>query len=94
MWNANPLGSGLVISILLEVPSNLNYNNCMLDREEQIAEAREEHIKWVDGEISKFYWEFADDLSEHGSERMDKFLNGELKEKMLEILMDDYKAWF
>ena len=65
----------------------------MKDKEEQMREVKSEHKMWVDESLSKFYWDFADDLSDTSSERVNELLNGEFKEKMLEILMDDWKSY-
>ena len=52
-----------------------------------------EHESWVDDNISKVYWEFADTLSETSSEKMDEFLNSEFKMKMMKILWEEHKAF-
>lgn len=56
-------------------------------------EIKTEHKMWVDEAISKFYWDFADDLSDESGERLDALLNGEFKEKMLKILEEEYKIY-
>ena len=48
-------------------------------------EIKSEHKMWVDESISKFYWDFADELSDESGERLDNLLNGEFKEKVLKI---------
>ena len=65
----------------------------MLDREKQLEEVKSEHKMWVDESISKFYWDFADELSDESGERVDRLLNGEFKEKMLKILEEEYKSY-
>jgi hypothetical protein len=52
-----------------------------------------EHESWVDDNISKVYWDFADTLSETSSEKMDEFLNGTFKMKMMKILWEEHKAF-
>ena len=52
-----------------------------------------EHESWVDDNISKVYWEFADTLSETSSEKMDQFLNGKFKKEMMQILWEEHKAF-
>ncbi len=64
-----------------------------IDKEQQLKEIKSEHIRWVDESISKFYWDFADDLGDESGERMNNLLNGEFRAKMLEILMDDWKSY-
>ena len=72
----------------LEVPRIRIYNNSMMNKK-----IKAEHQMWVDEAISKFYWDFADDLSDESGERLDALLNGEFKEKMLKILEEEYKSY-
>ena len=52
-----------------------------------------ERRAWVDQAISNFYWEFADDLSDSNSEKLDKLLNGEFKIKVLKLLKEEEDFW-
>jgi len=54
---------------------------------------KEEQESWIDGEISKVYWAFADDISDESGEQLDAYLNGPFKEKLQSILWEDYKAY-
>ena len=56
-------------------------------------EIKSEHKMWVDESISKFYWDFADELSDESGERLNDLLNGEFKEKVLKILEEEYKSY-
>ena len=57
---------------------------------EFIAEQQE---MWVAEEIEKFYWAFADDLSDEGSAQLDMLLNGEFKDKLKKILAEDARCY-
>ena len=48
---------------------------------------------WVTEEIEKFYWAFADDLSDSNSAKLDKLLNGEFKDKVLAIIKEEENFW-
>ena len=60
------------------------------DSDEDVLSEQEQ---WVDGSISKVYWEFRDTLSDTSSERMDEFLNGRFKMEMMKILWEEHKAF-
>jgi hypothetical protein len=53
----------------------------------------DERSKWVDEAISKFYWDFADDLSDSNSEKLDALLNGKFKEDVMNILKEEEDFW-
>ena len=63
----------------------------MLNMKER--QVREEQMRWINGEISKVYWAFADDLSDGSGELLNDYLEGEFKKKLEQILWDDYKAY-
>jgi hypothetical protein len=79
----------------LEVPPERYDNNCMMNemRDHNEKHDDKERRAWVDQAISNFYWEFADDLSDSNSEKLDKLLNGELKDKVLTILKEEEDFW-
>jgi len=60
------------------------------DKDEEVLS---EHENWVDGEVSKVYWEFRDSLSDVSGEKMDEFLNGRFKKEMMKILWEEYKCF-
>ena len=53
----------------------------------------DERSKWVDEAISNFYWEFADDLSDSNSEKLDALLNGQFKKDVMKILAEEEHFW-
>ena len=63
MWNVKQSGSGLVTSILLEVPPKRDDNNCMLDREIRM---------WVKEEMGELYWKFRDDIDDEGGKKLEE----------------------
>jgi len=52
-----------------------------------------EQETWIEEEISKVYWAFADDLSDGSGERLNDYLNGPFKENLEKILWEDYQAY-
>lgn len=63
MWNVKQSGSGLVTSILLEVPPKRDDNNGMLDREIRM---------WVKEEMGELYWKFRDDIDDEGGKKLEE----------------------
>ena len=53
----------------------------------------DERSKWVDEAISNFYWEFADDLSDSNSEKLNTLLNGQFKKDVMKILAEEEHFW-
>ena len=56
-------------------------------------EIDKETSAWVDEAISKFYWDFADDLSDSNSEKLNELLNGEFRDKLLKLLKEEQDFW-
>ena len=52
-----------------------------------------EQEHWIDEEISKVYWAFADDLSDGSGEKLNDYLNGHFKTTLQSILWEDYQAY-
>ena len=76
---------------LLEVPRIWIYNYCMVN--EMREKVRAEQEQWIDDEISKVYWAFADDIGDESSEQLNEYLNGPFKVRLQSILWEDYKAY-
>ena len=54
---------------------------------------RGEQEQWVDEEISKVYWAFADDLSDGQGEKLNDYLNGPFKTELQKLLWEDYESY-
>jgi len=67
-------------SILLELPPNTNYNNCMLDKkEEQFWKTQ------IQESVSSLYWDFRDSLEDEGGAEL-KDECEKLEKKILDII--------
>tara|TARA_Y100000310_G_C20386409_1_gene670641 strand:- start:152 stop:379 length:228 start_codon:yes stop_codon:yes gene_type:complete len=73
----------------------MNNDNGMKDWLMDKANARvaEEQEQWIDEEISKVYWAFADDISDGSGERLNDYLNGPFKTELQTILREEYEAY-
>ena len=75
----------------LEVPRKRADNICMMN--EMRKKVRAEQEQWIDDEISKVYWAFADGIGDESSEQLNEYLNGPFKVRLQSILWEDYKAY-
>ena len=77
------------IDLVLEVPPNISYTICMLDKKERMMhDCREEDMQMVRDRLEDMYWTLAPKLNEFQKDKLDD-ITLEYRLKIREILKED-----
>ena len=74
---------GMKLEIWLEVPLNRIYNNCMLDKKEEMFWKTQ-----ISESVSNLYWDFRDSLEDEGGEKLKEECD-RLEKRILEIVKEN-----